>query len=814
MGVHGLTTYLRERKRLLSATTVLSAKSNNPVPIVVDGWSFIYDLYNSHHLPWVYGGEYAEFERLVKTVVESWIRVGLQVYFVFDGACPDLKFPTVISRLAQSHIQPAQLFFRTSSVSRSTGRFLNETRILPPLAYSTCIHALEAVRSETGAVDLHFADEEGDPYAVELAARLGGYVLGNDSDFVILNSAGYRGYIPLDELTVTKPKAKKKATNLSHAPSSEGLLPPENLDREELSISFVSYSPNTLADHLNIPVTLLPLLGALVGNDFSKEVESNSRKIQGLFFERSLTLAQRIEKVASTIRSAMSPSSQRRKAKHQVGSVMDLIDRTVNALLSRLTTTMGSGEIDAIVDKIVNATLQYAIPKYAGELEGKEGLWATSVCALHDPETCSLLPMISRNVMRQAEESENADPRLLEAREKYLDAYRCGLLSPKNMDILNTGSSWARLFLENPDQETVGRSIGRPIREWVHAILHDAVGLEPSELAESIDGEEVDAEESDPDELVDVVESDSDGSDSPSGRDFLAPLKGALQRLHNDDYSESEATEPPASAISHRRVSTAPPIVTEYLRRGTRIAAETVTVTPFRDLLTSISLPEFAKEAAPPLVLRSEEDRLTILLRILQSDVQAVRSLPPEAVLPVVALRWVIRTLHVRWEETGSKEREKERWTRSEARCFLSSLSWAPNQHLSGDQTNTPFPPIEDRNIQLIAQILMALGTIEQLSQALLLSGRIPSNFHQLSGKAFHARLTGTASSMEISIPNGIWEAAEVGLEDSFQEERVKNTKKPKKAHKLQVPISTPQPTKLGGQKGNSIYALLGDIEA
>jgi len=47
--------------------------------------SFIYDLYNSNNLPWVYGGEYAEFTRLVKTVVEAWIKVGLQVSFVFDG---------------------------------------------------------------------------------------------------------------------------------------------------------------------------------------------------------------------------------------------------------------------------------------------------------------------------------------------------------------------------------------------------------------------------------------------------------------------------------------------------------------------------------------------------------------------------------------------------------------------------------------------------------------------------------------------------------------------------------------------------------
>lgn len=48
-------------------------------------YRFIYNLYQSSGLPWVYGGEYVEFVRLVKEVVESWIKVGLQVYFVFDG---------------------------------------------------------------------------------------------------------------------------------------------------------------------------------------------------------------------------------------------------------------------------------------------------------------------------------------------------------------------------------------------------------------------------------------------------------------------------------------------------------------------------------------------------------------------------------------------------------------------------------------------------------------------------------------------------------------------------------------------------------
>lgn len=41
MGVYGLTTYLREKKRLLSTSIKLTASSSlkNPTSIVVDGWS-------------------------------------------------------------------------------------------------------------------------------------------------------------------------------------------------------------------------------------------------------------------------------------------------------------------------------------------------------------------------------------------------------------------------------------------------------------------------------------------------------------------------------------------------------------------------------------------------------------------------------------------------------------------------------------------------------------------------------------------------------------------------------------------------------
>ncbi|KAF9526652.1 hypothetical protein CPB83DRAFT_908271 [Crepidotus variabilis] len=819
MGVHGLTTYLREKKRLLAETTTVSPTSTDTIPVVVDGWSFIYDLYITSNLPWVYGGEYDQFAKLITDTVKSWLKIGLQVYFVFDGPCPDLKFPTIVSRLSQSHIQPAQLFFRTSTTSRSNNRFLNENRILPPLAYATCIQALESLRSQTKAVDLHFADEEGDPYAVELAGRVGGYVIGNDSDFVIFNSEGYKGYIPIDEMvwqaplpvdqsqvdnddgefqTVRKPKAKRKV--VQNLKTSQGLIPPEEV--EELTLTFISYSPQALAEHLDLPISLLPLLGALVGNDFSKDNETSTRRIQSLFFERHLTLPQRIEKVATTMHSMISP--QKRKQKIMIGGVMDLIEKTVNALLSRLppSLALGSGEIESIIDKIVNATLQYAIPKYSGDVEGREGLWANGVCALHDSEACNFLPTISRNVMRQAEASDEADPQLLEVREKYLDAYRSGRLSPKIMDILNTETSWPRIFLENPDLETVGRSIGRPIRDWIYSILDNTVGL-ASGNESTKEGDEDEDEESDEDELIDVVESDSDRDDG--NVDYLAPLKGELHRLHGSD---DEETDPSVSVItSHRRSPKGPPSVVEYLRRGTRIASDEVNVQPLADRLSSISLAQFGDDGAQPLVLRSEDDRLTVLLRALKSDTPGVRALSPTLILPVLAVRWVILSLHLRFQDFGGKDREKERWTKREARFFLSAFSWEKN----GDEANSiklATPPVEDRNVQLMAQVLMALDTIEQLSQALLLTQRIQNKCHLISGKAFHAYATRTLP-LEEDSHSGAWDAIESDLGDSFQEEKLKRAKK---AAKIAAPVTTTKSK--AANKGPSRFALLGDVDA
>ena len=734
---------------------------------------------------------------------------------MYTGTCPPLKFSTAVSRLSQSYIQPSVLFFRTSHASRSMPRFLNETRIIPPLLYTTCLRVLQTIQKSTFLLEIHFADGEADGYAVELAGRVGGYVLGTDSDFVVLHTEGYLGYIPLDEMTwqsnlpvddvppqediggfrAVRSKAKGKVINESGR--SRGLAPP---NVEGMALVVTVYQPEVLAEHFKIPVTLLPLLGALVGNDFTSQSQSNRRSIRSLFFEKHLTPMQCITLVANTIQNILSPSApKRRKQKHQVGSVMDLIDRAVNSLLSRSIAFLGSGEVDNIADQIVEGTLEYAISRREGEPSRQVELWPTDVCALHEPESCPLLSIISR-VSVEAEkwtaDGQASDElrRKHAVRGKFLDAYRKGHLAPKILDTLNSGTFWPRHFLENPDLETVGRSFGRPIRLWGYAIIHDAVGLPCNED----EGDESDDERNDivagDDELIDVVESDDDRS-STSEDDPLAPLKGELHRLRGSSGVDT--------SFSSARPRFRHPIITEYIRRGTRVAQEAIVVKPLHELVHS---PGVILEDDVALLLRPQSERLTFFLQVLHSDDPGVRALPPEQMSVALCLRWVLRTIHERAQESDSIDRHKERWTSHEVQCFLASFGWTAEDPTRMD---VELPAIVDRNVQLVAQTLTTMESIEHLSQILFLSDLLPSSAHNFSGKAFHAYLTGLLRLDRDTVPATLLEACLHGLEDALIEEKKRKAKKMKKEI-LQSGVRVSSRYKSGA----GLFHLLPDVEA
>ncbi|KAI0090504.1 hypothetical protein BDY19DRAFT_984271 [Irpex rosettiformis] len=942
MGVHGLTTYLRANHAAIAQTRQFTSShdESSRASFVIDGWSFIYEVLSLLDLPWVYGGEYAQFSSTVKRIVQAWLRLGLKLYFVFDGPYPPLKFPTLISRTTENTIKPSLLFFRTSPPSRSKPKFLRECTMLPPRAYTACVQTLRilqhAQKHEHDVLEMHFADEEGDPYAVELAGRVGAYVVGNDSDFVILNVEGYLGYVPLDDMlwsidgnndeeeegsfvsveddadgfqTVVSNKSKRRRQRrVDVGLGSNGIVPPDesSSSSSSLQLSITIYAPSSLASHLQLPLSLLPLLATLVGNDFTNPrssfleessssssstgtTTSKTTNLEWLFFDRHMTSIQRITRVSNTLRgilkAAVSPptgnqNTKKKKKETGVSSVMELIDRAVGALIVRNTDSMASGERERVVERVVEATLQYAIPKWGGVdgVEGEEGDGGEDgdergrVCALHEPWECPFVldeqpeSTISSFVDPSDPASNTQTTSQTRTRAQYVEAYRTGHLDPHTLDVLHTGTFWYRHFLESPDVESVSRTFGRPIMVWVYAILDGVVGI-PRRTDEEDEEDEDEDDDDDEDELIDVVEETDTDDDDP-----LAPLRGALQQLNGSSslISTKSTSDDEPSSSSKRPKPKKRKVVEEYVRRGTRLVGEPVEVPPLDELLSSSipvtptdNTPRYSKsDSMTPLPLRSTEERVLFLLRAvgtpegdLQTIFDALRGLPAEQRIPLLTLRYVLSRLRTRaLESGGSREREKERWTREEARAFLASFAWSAGtlreekgdveekeQEQERQRDEASIPPIVDRNVQLTAQILATTDAIERLAECLFLSlarhdeggstststSTFPSTSAStsrytppflppptllFSGQTFHAYLTHTHPIPPDAVSKTLWEAACVGLEDAFGEGGGGNRKRKKDKVPASggVSVQNGKKTTLGrGVVGSGKFGLL-----
>jgi hypothetical protein len=700
-------------------------------------------------------------------------------------------------------VRRAELFFRTSPPARSHPRFLNENRILPPLVFVASVEALRGLVKEGLPVELYFADEEGDPYSVELAGKLNGYVTGTDSDFVVLNAEGYKGYIPMDDFLwdtsalgdlapqpepepvddfqPIKRKKTKKSFMVNH-----GIIPPVE-DVSQISLTCTVVSPAVLAAHLEIPISLLPLLGALVGNDFSASPSARFGK-QSLFFERKVTLSQRITRVSNTIRDTISnPAQNKAKGSAESDGVIDLIRRVVHTLLLQGVSSLNSGEEAAIIEKTVESALQYALPTRDGGVLRSPG----PSCLLGDPGDVHLYGRDKGKIIRQL----------------YLDGYHDGTVNAKVLDPLHTGTMWPRPFLENPEKETVHRSIGRPIREWIYAILDDGVGLpvrpEKEEAKAESDTKE-DGEDGDDDELVDVVEENSSDEDSDV-QDPLAPLKSALRRLSSMETPRSE-TPPPE--VRKKKV------VTEYVRRGLRIDLEDLQVGFFPELLKELEIP-----LEGPIQLAPEPTRLRLFLTILDAEESAgkLRGIPPGHIIPALAVRWVVSVLYDRATESeGSKDRFTEKWTRSEVKALLLAFvrPTIPAVENEGKATASVTPEIQDRHVQLMAQVLASIEAIVLLAQVLLLDfdRRVPLNpVAHFSGRRFHQLLNSghseISSSSEVLDP--LMDVVCAGLDtEAFTDEAYRKRKVRKEQKKEEnSPQALLAGAKLNGKGGRGGFS-------
>ena len=650
----------------------------------------------------------------------------------YTGPINPLKFGTLVSRATENIVRKSELFFRTSPTARSHPRFLDENRLLPPLAFETVVEALKALMREGLPIELYFADEEGDPYAVELAGKLNGYVIGTDSDFVILNAEGYKGYIPLDDVIWDAPVPENPASQSGRSgqgPShgfqqmkrgkatkspevDHGIIPPAG-DVSQISLTCLVTSPALLASHLHLPVSHLPLLGALVGNDFSTSPSTGFGKISP-FFDKGVSLSQRIILVSNTIRNAsQNPTRKNTKKPEGHDKITDLTRRVVHTLLSQGTRTPTLIGESKIIEITVKSALQYALPAREGSALRPPG----PSCLLLNPG--DVYPH-GRDIGKIV-------------RRKYLDGYRIGNVPYDVLNPLNTGTMWARPFLEDPQKETVQCSIGRPIREWVYAILDDGVGLS------------------------------------------VRPER---------ETSKAERKVGRGGEVSKRRV------IAEYVRRGPNFGPEAVGIGSLSELLEELGIP-----LEGPIQLEPDSTRLRLLFAIIGAEevAEKLRKIPPEHILPALAVRWVVSVLYDReMESGGDKDQVAEKWTRSEVKALLLAFI----RPTTG--TSRAAPEIRDRHVQLTAQILASVDAIILLAQALLLDldRCMPLNLvARFSGKKFHQLLNNGRVGESSKAINRLMDVATTGIDaDAFGDGVQVGKEQPKQKTLPTVEVGKVQP--------------------
>ncbi|KAF9517921.1 hypothetical protein BS47DRAFT_1482889 [Hydnum rufescens UP504] len=780
MGVQKLSAFVKDQRKALCEPRVFSLGSQaRPETLVVDGWSFLYNLQIHSGLDWVYGGECDTLSELIKSNVRAWIKVGLEPIFIFDGPYSELKIPVIAKRIQQSRIDTANIFFRTSSAARSTPGFLAGVWILSPLALPTCVAALK----EEG-IPCHYADGEGDPECVAFAVRYNGYILGNDSDYLIFN-AQFKGYIPIDELCwnesiiaelgyddceddgfQTVRSSKRSKALRSNA--GKALIPPKSF--ESLTVSI--YQPEKLAKLLQIGPGLLPLLASLLGNDFTPP------NLSATFFPRSMSGVERVQRAASVIHEVFHPTKRTRRRNRSLlaaagtdvpGRVTALILATVSDLALR---ELSLAEQENIADSIRESIFQYLVPD-----DTSPG----------GPFT-SLLPA--------NEEQEKV-------RHHYAHLYRTCDLPSNIVGCYTTGTMWPLIFLEDPDVKSAPYIVGGPIREWLYAVLAD--GLDGVGQEEE---EPVKIEMEDEDELIDVTEEFSDAGEeytnsedmfeyvnigaseistagshsqahSQGGQEYptdpLTILRNQLEslRVHEQGYQHhlpapnATMMVPPDESLMSSALlrPSGPRFVTEYIRRGQRLAGVPVLVRSLSTLLeesTAVSssfattplllseVPVIDRIPGAPIQLQPFSTRLSLYLHALSSNTERIRRLPSSWTLLAASLRWTIIASSTRGSNTPVKSNGTRmntvgaKWTPSEARAFLRACA-VPKQSKGHDEnknktdgssvangthggpSSTPFgkavrsQELSTRSIQLTASVLAALDASLSLSGALLL---------------------------------------------------------------------------------------------
>ncbi|XP_066288069.1 constitutive coactivator of peroxisome proliferator-activated receptor gamma-like isoform X1 [Branchiostoma lanceolatum] len=249
MGVRGLQTYLERHcpeacvKVNLPELARQYYRQHGTRPVmVVDGLGCLRKLYN-RELPWVYGGQWREYYEELRRFLHSFRTTDIDLVFIFDGVVEKSKRAEWAKRRQQSARDVMTVFNHI----KKHGTQPSDDLFQMPVSLGTLTRfALKSL----GAVVIN-STKEADIEISEYCLRYPCFgILGQDTDFVIFNTAPFYSSNNLDIATLTT----------------------------------VQYSRDRLCYRLQIGLEDLPLFSCLMGNDIirSAELESFKRRQVGV----------------------------------------------------------------------------------------------------------------------------------------------------------------------------------------------------------------------------------------------------------------------------------------------------------------------------------------------------------------------------------------------------------------------------------------------------------------------------------------------------------------------------------------------------
>ncbi|GAA5991787.1 hypothetical protein JCM10908_001142 [Rhodotorula pacifica] len=412
MGVQSLTTYVKKHN-LGSYIYLPDPLGETGIPLVVDGMAW---AYNVGLVDTFQGGSYAAIRANTRRYIEYWRACGLEPEVVWDGPFDSSKLATVISRSEQS-LQRSINYMRAPDSLRGDCKFWSKITRLPPMAHMAIAAELEAL-----GVPNHCAEGEADSPTAELAQRRNGFVLSNDSDYFIY-PAQCRGYIPLTSVTY----GSYNSARLETVPISE---PP--------SMQLLVYQPSTIARSFSLPVTFLPLLAALIGNDIANyAAEINTKRAAT---NRTAQWPGRVDP-RELLRIAGALSTCANMPVETLAQLQDVVFAVLPRLLSRPSN-----------DPLIVANLATAA-------------WSYRLDSLDTPQLFyPLHPRVSDTPAQAA------------ARASYDAAYRSSRLSSFVLHVLKHGTVLLQGSVEMPEYQSPVVSLAGPIRRWIYAVVRETIG--------------------------------------------------------------------------------------------------------------------------------------------------------------------------------------------------------------------------------------------------------------------------------------------------------------------------------------------------